>query len=211
LGFASTFSEERCCTLRLTCQLAELGDGQRVCAGRLACGIDGFLEFSARKLRQLLSRIHTCLEKLDETQIWLRAADNSNSIGNLCLHLSGNVRQWILHGIGRQPDHRQRDAEFAARGGVTKDELWQRLSGPVQDAVTVLEHLPPEQLPETVRPQNYEVSTLEAVYHVVEHFAEHTGQILYATKALTGEDLGFYRHLTGAVSPPPPPAGQETP
>jgi uncharacterized damage-inducible protein DinB len=170
-----------------------------------------FLEFSARKLRQLLSRIHTCLEKLDETQIWLRAADNSNSIGNLCLHLSGNVRQWILHGIGRQPDLRQRDAEFAARGGVSKEELWQRLSATVQDAVTVLEHLPPEQLPETVRPQNYEVSTLEAVYHVVEHFAEHTGQILYATKALTGEDLGFYRHLTGVVTPPPPPAGQETP
>lgn len=170
-----------------------------------------FLEFSARKLRQLLTRIHTCLEKLDDTAIWLRAGDNSNSIGNLCLHLAGNVRQWILHGIDGQTDLRRRDAEFSAQGGVSKDELWLRLSSAVQQACAVLEHLPPEQLTETIRPQNYEVSTLEGIYHVVEHFAQHTGQILYATKAHTGEDLGFYRHLTDAVNPPPPPAGQETP
>jgi len=170
-----------------------------------------FLEFSVKKLRQLLSRIHVCLDKLDESRIWLRAADNSNSIGNLCLHLSGNVRQWILHGIGGELDIRARDAEFAALGGMSKDQLWLKLSETVQQACSVLEQLPPEQLSTTVRPQNYDVTILEGIYHVVEHFAQHAGQILYATKALTGTDLGFYRHLTGAAHPPPPPAGQETP
>lgn len=170
-----------------------------------------FLEFSVIKLRQLLSRIHVCLEMLDEERLWLRAGDSSNSIANLCLHLSGNVRQWILHGIAGEPDTRARDAEFAARAGLDKAALWARLNDTVQHACAVLEQLPPEELTRTVRPQNYDVSALEAVYHVVEHFAQHTGQILYATKALTGADLGFYRHLTGAAQPPPPPAGQEIP
>ncbi len=170
-----------------------------------------FLEFSAKKLRQLLSRIHVCLELLDEDRLWLRAGDSSNSIANLCLHLSGNVRQWILHGIAGQPDTRTRDAEFAARAGFDKAALWARLNDTVQQACAVLDQLPPADLTRTVRPQNYDVFVLEAVYHVVEHFAQHTGQILYATKALTGADLGFYRHLSGAAQPPPPPAGQETP
>ncbi|MBN9659489.1 MAG: DUF1572 family protein [Acidobacteria bacterium] len=170
-----------------------------------------FIEFSAKKLRQFLNRIHVCLERLSDDQIWMRTGETSNSTGNLCLHLAGNVRQWILHGIAGQEDHRQRDAEFAARGGISKEELWQRLNSTVQEACSVIEQIPAERLTSIVRPQNYDVTVLEAVYHVVEHFAQHTGQILFSTKAATGEDLGFYRHLTGTVQPPPPPAGQETP
>ncbi|HEY3442786.1 MAG TPA: DinB family protein [Paludibaculum sp.] len=170
-----------------------------------------FLEFSAKKLRQFASRIHVCLEKLNDEQIWLRAGDHSNAVGNLCLHLAGNVRQWIMHGVAGQPDLRHRDEEFAARGHVAKDELWQRLNAAVQEACTILEQTPSEDLTRIIRPQNYDVTVMEGIYHVVEHFAQHTGQILYATKALSGDDLGFYRHLTGASAPPPPPAGQETP
>lgn len=170
-----------------------------------------FLEFSVNKLRQLLSRIHVCLEMLDEDRLWLRAGDSSNSVANLCLHLSGNIRQWILHGVAGQPDTRRRDSEFEARAGMDKAALWRLLHDTVQEACMVLEQLPAEDLTRTVHPQNYDVSVLEAVYHAVEHFAQHTGQILYATKALTGADLGFYRHLSGTVQPPPPPAGQETP
>lgn len=170
-----------------------------------------FLEFSAKKLRQLASRIHVCLEKLNDEQIWLRGGDNANAVGNLCLHLAGNVRQWIMHGVAGQPDLRHRDQEFAARGQVSRAELWQRLNGTVQEACAVLEQASGQDLTRVIRPQNYDVTMLEGIYHVVEHFAQHTGQILYATKALTGEDLGFYRHLAGTAEPPPPPAGEETP
>lgn len=170
-----------------------------------------FLEFSAKKLRQLLSRIHVCLEKLSDDQIWLRAGDESNAVGNLCLHLAGNVRQWIMHGVAGQPDLRRRDDEFAARGQVSKLELGQRLNAAVQEACAILEQTPAPDLTRSIRPQNYDVTALEGIYHVVEHFAEHTGQILYATKALRGEDLVFYRHLSGSAPPPPPPAGEETP
>ncbi len=170
-----------------------------------------FLEFSVAKLRQYLARIHACLERLDEEQVWRRASEASNSIGNLCLHLAGNVRQWILHGIGGESDVRRRDDEFAARGGVPKAALLSRLDETVRGACELLESLPQQRLLETIRPQNYEVTVLEAVYHVVEHFSGHTGQIIAATKAMTGSDLGFYRHLSGAAQPPPPPAGHEIP
>ncbi|GIU80784.1 MAG: hypothetical protein KatS3mg005_4022 [Bryobacteraceae bacterium] len=170
-----------------------------------------FLEFSVAKLRQYLARIHSCLALLNDQQIWQRPSPASNSIGNLCLHLAGNVRQWILHGIAGEPDTRRRDEEFAARGGIPKAELLARLDDAVHCACQHLESLPPARLLASTRPQNYDVTVLEAIYHVVEHFSGHTGQIIAATKAMTGADLGFYRHLSGAAEPPPPPAGHEIP
>jgi uncharacterized damage-inducible protein DinB len=152
-----------------------------------------FLEFSGRKLVQLLARIETCAGQLDETQIWWRAGENANSVGNLCLHLAGNVRQWIVHGVGGAADVRERDGEFEARGGLRRGELLARLRGTVEEALTVI--AAQQDLLRMVKPQTYEVTVLEAIYHVVEHFAQHTAQIIYATKAFTGEDLGFYGHL----------------
>jgi uncharacterized damage-inducible protein DinB len=157
-----------------------------------------FLSFSTAKLRQFAGRIETALGMLSDEQIWLRSGENSNAAGNLCLHLAGNVRQWIIHGVGGKPDIRVRAREFQARGGVSRAELLERLRSTVEEACGVIEACEPAGLLRTVRPQNYDVTVLEAIYHVVEHFAQHTGQILYATKALTGEDLGFYRHLNAS-------------
>jgi uncharacterized damage-inducible protein DinB len=157
-----------------------------------------FLDFSARKLRQLASRIETCLGGLNEEQVWARGGENQNAIGNLALHLCGNVRQWIVAGVGGLPDVRERDAEFAARGGIGIPELSRRLRTTVADAAAVLESVTPERLAERVTIQGYDVSVLEAIYSVVEHFSMHTGQIVFAAKALTGADLGFYRHLRGS-------------
>jgi uncharacterized damage-inducible protein DinB len=158
------------------------------------CG-GAFLEVSVRKLRQLHQRIGECLDRLSEEQIWARGHDQENAIGNLVLHLSGNVRQWIVSAIGGRPDVRVRDREFAAKSGISKADMLARLEGTVNEAAAVLEGLSPDRLLNTINPQGYQVTVLEGVYHVVEHFAQHTGQIIYATKMLTGEDLGFYRHL----------------
>jgi hypothetical protein len=156
-----------------------------------------FLAFSAEKLMQLMGRIDTCVQKLTAEQIWMRAEANQNAVGNLLLHLNGNVRQWILHGVGGQPDLRDRDSEFAARDGAGANELLARLRATVEEAVALLRVLPAARLMETVRTQGYERTALASIYHVVEHFAGHTFQIIYATKLLTGEDLGFYAHLSG--------------
>lgn len=154
-----------------------------------------FLDCSTRRLRQNTGRIRQCLDRLDEEQVWRRGSDNANAIGNLMLHLAGNVRQWIVCAIGGAPDTRVRDAEFAAAGGWSRQELAARLEAAVEEACGVVEGLDEGRLQVRHTIQGYESTELEAIYHVVEHFAMHTGQILFATKALTGEDLGFYRHL----------------
>jgi uncharacterized damage-inducible protein DinB len=160
-----------------------------------------FLETSIKQLRQHESRIGKCLDLLNEEQTWARGGGNENAVGNLVLHLCGNVRQWIVSGVGVRPDHRDRDSEFAACGGVSIAEILDRLKNVVNEAVAVLETVTAARLSERLVIQGYEVSVLEAIYHVVEHFSMHTGQIIFATKMLTGEDLGFYRHLSRAGSP----------
>ncbi len=160
-----------------------------------------FLEYSASHLNVLLGRIETCLDKLTDEQVWARGGENENAIGNLALHLSGNVRQWIVSGVGGAPDARQRDTEFDARGGIPIAELRNRLRGTIEEATAVIRSVSAERLTERITTQGYNVTVLEAVYHVVEHFSMHTGQILFVTKMLTGEDLGFYAHLRSAAAP----------
>lgn len=155
-----------------------------------------FLKFSCEKLTQLNGRIETCVAKLTPEQIWTRGAANENAIGNLILHLAGNVRQWIVCGVGGAEDRRDRDSEFNARLG---ENVLERLRSTVDEAVALLAALPHSKLRErrTIQ-KHYDVTVLEAIYHVVEHFSMHTGQIIFATKLLTGEDLGFYGYLKSA-------------
>ena len=155
-----------------------------------------FLKFSADKLHQLRGRIHDCANRLTEEQIWVRQSQNENTIGNLILHLTGNVRQWIGHSVGGAPDTRDRDSEFAAHGGVERAVLLIKLDEVLDNAVEVINTLPPDRLTQQITIQKYNVTVMEAIYHVVEHFAQHTAQIIFATKLLTGEDLEYYKHLS---------------
>ncbi len=156
-----------------------------------------YLAASRKTLQVWHERINTCLDRLTAEQIWWRGAEASNAIGNLVLHLSGNVRQWIVSGVGRAPDTRDRDAEFAQRNAIPTEELRARLAAAVREADEVLVRLTDEDLLERRRIQDvYDVTVLQAIHHVTEHFAMHAGQILYATKLLTGQDLGFYAFLS---------------
>lgn len=159
---------------------------------------DVFLKFSADKLEQLHGRIEDCLGRLQPEQIWTRNSENENAVGNLVLHLSGNVRQWIGSGVAGLPDHRQRDTEFDARGGKSTQELTELLRIRVGEAASIIRAVPAARLTERITPQGHDVTVLEAIAHVVEHFSQHTGQIILLTKILTGEDLGYYQHLRGS-------------
>jgi len=159
-----------------------------------------FLESAVNKLREYCDRIGICLAKLSDEQIWARGHENENAVGNLALHLTGNVRQWIISSLGGNPNHRDRNSEFDARTGFTASQLANTLSDTVEKATAIIAGLTTEQLTQTYNIQNYQVSGVEAVFHVAEHFSQHTGQIIFATKMLTGTDLGFYRHLR--VRPP---------
>ena len=151
-----------------------------------------FVSHSTAKLTQMNGHIDTCLKKLTPDQIWNRAADSQNSVGNLVLHLCGKVRQWIGWSIGGQPDIRDRPAEFAGSSRIGTDALLEKLSSTVKDAVEILEKLPPERLADRVQTQDGERSILEVIYQVVGHFQQHTGQIIFATKLVTQQDLKFY-------------------
>jgi len=134
---------------------------------------------------------------LTDEQIWWRANDETNSIGNLVLHLCGNARQWIVCGVGGAPDARDRDAEFAQREVIGRDELLQLIRSTLSDVGSVLKNLDRDVLLETRTIQGSEVDVLEAIFHVTEHFSMHTGQIIMLTKMLTASDLRFYDFSTG--------------
>lgn len=155
-----------------------------------------FLEFSRRKLvQQYWPRLRECVESLTDEQVWWRPNEASNSIGNLILHLNGNVGQWLIASFRRLEDRRDRPAEFSQRGQIPASELLERLGRTMQEAGEVLSNLTEAELLTIFEIQGYRISGLEAVYQVVEHFGLHYGQIAYITKMLRGQDLGFYREL----------------
>jgi hypothetical protein len=162
-----------------------------------------FLEFSRKKLlEQDWPRLRACVESLTESQVWWRPNAASNSIGNLILHLNGNVRQWLVASFNGQEDGRDRPVEFGAEGGIPAPVLLEKLGATIEEASAVLSRLTEADLLAPYEIQGYKVTGLYAVYQVVEHFAMHYGQILYITKNLRGADLEFYSELskTGRAS-----------
>jgi uncharacterized damage-inducible protein DinB len=148
-----------------------------------------------------LPKIERCLERLSDEEVWWRAGDQSNSIGNLLLHLSGNVRQWIVSGIGGERDARVRQQEFDERALIPRGELLSRLKGTLEEVDEVLSGFDVGQILERRTIQGSEVTVLEAVYHVVEHFSMHTGQIILLTKMLKAADMKFYDFSDGVPAP----------
>jgi hypothetical protein len=166
-----------------------------------------FLEFSRTKLlHQYWPRLRSCVEGLSDEQMWWRPNDASNSIGNLLLHLDGNVRQWLVSSFQHSDDLRDRPAEFRERRPIPASALLAKLGATLQQASEVLASLTAADLLATFEIQGYTVTGLSAIYQVVEHFALHYGQITYITKLLRAEDLGFYRELdkTGRLPTIPP-------
>jgi hypothetical protein len=162
-----------------------------------------FLDFSRQKLlEQYWPRLRGCVESLSGEQLWWRPNAASNSIGNLVLHLNGNVRQWLVASFNRGEDARNRPAEFSARDGISAAALLETLGATMSEAAEVLRRLTAADLLAEYDIQGYHVTGLYAVYQVVEHFGMHYGQILYVTKNLCGQDLGFHRELneTGRAS-----------
>jgi hypothetical protein len=162
-----------------------------------------FLEFSRNKLlNQYWPRLRSSVEPLTDEQLWWRPNPACNSVGNLLLHLNGNVRQWLIASFSGLEDARNRPAEFNERRRIAGKLLVQQLDATMQEAATVLDRLTARDLAATYQIQGYTVRGLDAVYQVVEHFGMHYGQVLYINKTLRGEDLGFHRelNLTGRAS-----------
>lgn len=144
-----------------------------------------FLAHSIRKLEQMERMIQDRLPLFPPDRLWQKAGADANSVGNLVLHLCGNVRHFIGHAIGGLPNIRNRDAEFSATG---HDDLAGLLRSTVGEATAILAALPPERLTDPV-PAGLTVpegitTVVELIYQIVGHFQQHTGQIIFAAKQL---------------------------
>jgi uncharacterized damage-inducible protein DinB len=148
-----------------------------------------FLDVSCRRLGLMTEYLLACVKKLTEEQIWRRRGAHENAVGNLVLHLCGNARQWIMHGVGGAPDVRVRDKEFSAAGGMSGAELIALFEATMDEAKNIISAVPAERMTERVHPQGRDVSVLEAIYQVVGHVQQHVGQIILLTKQMLGTDL----------------------
>ncbi|GIV30791.1 MAG: hypothetical protein KatS3mg029_0142 [Saprospiraceae bacterium] len=150
-------------------------------------------EIERRLLHEGWPRLVRCLELLDDDEIWWRPNDHSNSVGNLVLHLCGNVRQWLISGLGGQPDTRQRQSEFDESGPIPRQLLLEMLAQTMTEAQSVLHGITAEKLLAPVRVQGYDENGISVLVHVVEHFSWHTGQATYFVKWKKDLFTDFYR------------------
>jgi hypothetical protein len=152
-----------------------------------------FLAFSTKKMQDLHRDIAACLGKLTEEQIWHRGATHENSVGNLLLHLEGNIRQWIIHGIAGQPDVRRRDDEFTLAPTIDSKAAFKNFTTTLNESREIIATLAHQRLTEIIDPQPTgtwrHTPILDAIYKVVSHLDHHTGQIVLLTKQLHGADL----------------------
>lgn len=147
-----------------------------------------------RRLRdESLPRLKKCLSQLDDDEVWFRPNSETVSVGNLILHLCGNVRQWIIATLGEKPDVRERENEFLEAGPISKTELVQRLESTLQECLKVLNGLDPSTLLLERTVQGFQETGVSILVHVMEHFSYHVGQISYFTKSRKAVDLQFYR------------------
>lgn len=152
-------------------------------------------EFQLRVIEESLHRIKRCLDLINESSLWYSPNSKSNSIGCLIQHLEGNVRQYIVSGIAKQKDVRDRDAEFEKNKRRTAADLYVLIENTLTEANQVVQQLEPEMFEKQVSIQGFKHTNLSAILHVVEHLSYHVGQITYITKAQMNVDTGYYEGL----------------
>lgn len=147
-----------------------------------------FIEESKKHIVQSRDKILHCLAQLQDEDLWWTPTEDSNCIGIILQHLFGNLRQWILAGVGGQQDVRERAKEFLGDEKFSREEMQDTLNALIEELLDTLSHCPPERLLERKMIQGFDNSLLGIVYVAVTHFELHTGQIMYLTKLKTGPD-----------------------
>jgi hypothetical protein len=150
-----------------------------------------FIECARASLRESSATIKHCLLQLQESDVWWRPFEQANSIGNIVLHLCGNLGQWVVSGVGGAPDTRKRPEEFAAREQIPIAELLRRLSEVIASADAAMARLPTNQLLKTRHVQHWDITGLAAIFDSVSHFVGHTHQIVYVTRLRSGDRYQF--------------------
>lgn len=151
-----------------------------------------FISQAVFRMQENTLRIEKCLQLLSEEDIWKKPNEAANSIGNLMLHLCGNITQYIISSLGNKEDNRVRDEEFSIQGGYDKKQLFQKLTAAIEEAVHIIRALDENKLMTIRSVQGFQLSGIGSIVHMAEHYSYHTGQIILITKLITNKDLGFY-------------------
>jgi uncharacterized damage-inducible protein DinB len=152
-------------------------------------------------LTEYRTKVRLAVDALPEESLWWRPNDQSNSVGNLLLHLAGNVRQWMVSGVGGASDVRHRAGEFEAQSGPTRAELLAALNRVFDDVERVLDRLTPEALLEHRTIQGRDLAVLDVIFICAEHFSMHLGQIILMAKLRTPGAVQFYEDAGGLARP----------
>jgi len=147
-----------------------------------------YIDRARRHIPACLERIEHCVGQLDDEQVWWRPHGSMNSVGNLLLHLVGNLRQWVVSGVGGVPDTRDRPAEFAERGPIPRAELLGRLGAVVAEADAALASVDDSRLLEARRIQGFDETALTAIWESLTHLSGHTQEIIYVTRLQLGDE-----------------------
>jgi len=149
-------------------------------------------EFHLRVIEESLARIDKCLSYLSLEEVWHKENENTNSIGNLILHLEGNIRQYIISGVGGTKDTRIRNKEFETGYDLSAEDLLTKLTTTLYDANEVVQNLDPLLFTEEVTIQGFPHTRMSAILHVIEHLSYHVGQITFYTKYIKNIDTAYY-------------------
>jgi hypothetical protein len=150
-----------------------------------------YIGLARKHLADKIVRIGHCVDQLDDEQVWWRPSSSMNSVGNILLHLCGNLRQWVVSGVGVVPDTRDRPAEFAERGPIPKEELIRRLEAVAAEADATLAALDESRLLEPRRIQGFDETMLSAIWRSLEHLSGHTQEVVYVTRLQLGDRYRF--------------------
>lgn len=148
-----------------------------------------------RLIEESLPRINKCLDELTLEEVWHKQNGNTNSVGNLILHLCGNVRQYVLSGIDGQEDVRERDLEFSEPGPINKQILKSRVADLMNEVNDALDRINADDMIREVSVQGFKENVTSILIHVTEHFSYHVGQITFYTKYIKDLDTEYYAGL----------------
>lgn len=135
-----------------------------------------------RDLNKLKKEIESYTE---ESNIWILDSEISNSGGNLCLHLVGNLNTYIGAEIGKNGYIRQRELEFSSKN-IPKTELINKIEQTIIDVNKALDIITDKQFKEEYPISIFKekVSTEYVLVHLTTHLAYHLGQITYHRRLL---------------------------
>ena len=151
-----------------------------------------FKENLCYRIDESTRMVEKSLQEISFEELWRKPNNNLNSIGNLLLHLCGNMTQYAIASLGNLPDTRNRDEEFLTEGEFSKQELLLKLKNTVEKVKETLLTTTYEEFLRERNVQGFTLSGIGIIIHVVEHYSYHTGQIAFWVKLIKNKDLGFY-------------------